>query len=429
MGAWASNIRKNAFLRDVGRLLSANVVAQAVGLLVYPLLTRLYTPADFGLLYIFTSIAGVLVLLGTAGYQFAIPLPRDDKDGAACFHAGLLCLAPLLVLLVMAIPFSAAIAGWFGSTELAAWLPLMPLYVGLLCLWNLLNWWYTRCRQFGSVSRYQLSNSLLNAALKLLLGWLKVPHGLMAATVSVPPLSVGLNMLAGRRHLRSLMSWDGLRCRSMLAAYRNFPLFTLPQSLINQFFGNLPAWLLAPHFGQGALGLWSMALMLGFTPINTVCNSIYQVLFADVSKRVNNRELVKHLFVRLEKWALGITLPLFAALYFVLPTLTGWLLGEEWGEAGRYIRWFLPWLAVTVLTSSTAFLPDIFFRQNVKLWFEILLAAVRAAGIFAGIWCNSFTVAVACYGIGSAVVKAAQYIWMRTLVADYEVGIKASGRG
>ena len=413
------NIRKSTFVKDVAKLLSANVVAQAVGLLVYPLLTRMYTPEDFGLLYIFTSIAGVLVLLGTAGYQFAIPLPGDDKDGVACFHAGLLCLAPLMVLMVAAVPFSEAVAGWFDSSELAAWLPLMPVYVGLLCLWNLLNWWYTRCRQFGSVSRYQVSNSLLNAALKLLLGWLKVPHGLMTATVSVPPLSVGMNVLAARKHLRGLFVRDGERCRRMLAAYRKFPMFTLPQSLINQFFGNLPAWLLAPQFGQSALGLWSMALLLSFTPINTVCNSIYQVLFADVSRRVNRHEPVKHLFVRFEKWALGITLPLFTVLFFVLPPLTGWLLGAEWTEAGRYIRWFLPWLAVTVLTSSTAFLPDIFFKQQITLGFEVLLAVLRTGGIVAGMMCNDFMLAVACYSIGSAAVKAAQYIWMRGLVNDY----------
>jgi len=415
-----SNIMKSTFVKDVAKLLSANVVAQAAGLLVYPLLTRMYTPEEFGLLYIFTSIGGVLVLLGTAGYQFAIPLPKDDRDGAACFHAGLLCLAPLMALLLLLLPFSGTIAGWFGSAELANWLPFMPLYVGLLCLWNLLNWWYTRCRQFGSVSRYQASNSLLNAALKLLLGWWKVPHGLMAATVSVPPLSVGLNILAARKHLSGLSVIDGGRCKRMLAAYRKFPMFTMPQSLINHFFGNLPAYLLAPQFGQSALGLWSMALLLSFTPINTVCNSLYQVLFADVSKRVNNREQIRHLFVRLEKWALGITLPLFTVLYFVLPPLTGWILGAEWTEAGRYIRWFLPWLTVTMLTSSTSFVPDIFFKQHAALGFEILLAVLRTGGIVAGMMCNDFMLAVACYGISSALVKMANYIWMRSLVNGYE---------
>ena len=421
-----SNIMKSAFVKDVAGLLSANVVAQAAGLLCYPLLTRMYSPEDFGLLYIFTSIGGVLVLLGTAGYQFAIPLPKDDRDGVACFHAGLLCLLPVMALMLLSLPFSGTIAGWFGSTELADWLPFMPLYVGLLCLWNLLNWWYARCQQFGCVSRYQVSNSLLNVALKLLLGWLRVPHGLIAATVSVPPVSVGLNMLAARRHLRGLLVRDDGRCRRMLAAYRKFPMFTLPQSLINQFFGNLPAYLLAPQFGQSALGLWSMALLLSFTPINTICNSLYQVLFADVSKRVNNREEVKYLFVRLEKWALGITLPLFTVLFFVLPPLTGWLLGAEWTESGRYIRWFLPWLAVTVLTSSTAFLPDIFFKQHITLGFEVLLAVLRTGGIVAGMMCNDFMLAVACYGIGSAAVKAAQYIWMRGLVNDYERSLAQS---
>ena len=65
-------------MQNVAKLLSANVVAQVVGLLVYPLLTRLYSPEDFGLMNLFVSIGNVLVILATAEYHYAIVLPKDD---------------------------------------------------------------------------------------------------------------------------------------------------------------------------------------------------------------------------------------------------------------------------------------------------------------------------------------------------------------
>lgn len=52
--------------KNSAQLLSANVVAQAIGLLVYPILTRLYSPDDFGLFNLFLSIGGILVLCSTA---------------------------------------------------------------------------------------------------------------------------------------------------------------------------------------------------------------------------------------------------------------------------------------------------------------------------------------------------------------------------
>ena len=410
----------STIFRDSAKLLSANVIAQAIGLLAYPILTRLYSPDDFGLLYIFTSIAGVLVLLGTAGYQFAVPLPKDEKDGAACFHVGLVCLAGILLLLILSLPFANSIVGLFDAPQLAKWYCFLPLYVALLCLWNLMNGWYTRCRQFGSIGSYQVSNSLVSVTLKLLLGWKGISSGLMIGAVATPPVSVGISAVSARKHLRDLFFWDSDKCKRMFTVYKNFPLFTLPQSLINQFFGNLPAYLLAPQFGQSALGLWSMALILSFTPVNTICNSIYQVLLANVSGCVNNNESVRHIFVRFERLVLVTIIPLFTVLFFILPSFTGWLLGAEWIEVGHYIRWFLPWLCVTLLCSSTAFVPDVFFKQRITLEFEILLAVLRTCGIVAGMWTGTFMIAVAGYGIGSAVAKLAQYIWMRKLVNDYE---------
>ena len=76
------NLIQSDGIRNFAKLLSANVVAQAIGLLVYPILTRLYAPDDFGLLNLFLSIGGVLVILATAEYQYAIVLTKRMRKPA-----------------------------------------------------------------------------------------------------------------------------------------------------------------------------------------------------------------------------------------------------------------------------------------------------------------------------------------------------------
>ena len=71
---------KSSGVRNFTKLLSANVVAQVIGLVVYPILTRMYAPEDFGLLNLFMSIGGVLAILSTAEYYYAIVLPKEEKD-------------------------------------------------------------------------------------------------------------------------------------------------------------------------------------------------------------------------------------------------------------------------------------------------------------------------------------------------------------
>ena len=62
---------KSSGVRNFSKLLSANVVAQVIGLVVYPILTRMYAPEDFGLLNLLLSISGVLVIFSTAEYYNA----------------------------------------------------------------------------------------------------------------------------------------------------------------------------------------------------------------------------------------------------------------------------------------------------------------------------------------------------------------------
>lgn len=70
---------KSSGVRNFSKLLSANVVAQVIGLVVYPILTRMYAPEDFGLLNLFLSIGGVLTILATAEYYNAIVLPKKNR--------------------------------------------------------------------------------------------------------------------------------------------------------------------------------------------------------------------------------------------------------------------------------------------------------------------------------------------------------------
>ena len=68
---------RSAGIKNFSKLLSANIIAQIIGLIVYPILTRIYSPEDFGILNLFLSISGVLVILSTAEYYNEIKNTQD----------------------------------------------------------------------------------------------------------------------------------------------------------------------------------------------------------------------------------------------------------------------------------------------------------------------------------------------------------------
>lgn len=411
-----------AILKNSAQLLSANVVAQAIGLAVYPILTRLYSPADFGVLNLFLSIGGILAMVAVAEYYYAIVLPKDDTSANAVIQTCIFLLGAMVLVLVLTVPFASSIAGVFKTPQLADYWWLMPLFVALTGLWNILNYWYIRNAEFKRVGGYQVSQSVLSAGCKLGFGYAGfLQGGLIFSMVIAPCVSTLLSMgLAWKKCLNRLHILPWSACRQVAHEYRNFPLFTLPKSAINLLFGYLPVLLLTPLFGAYEVGLWTMALLLGFAPISMITKSLYQSLFEQVSSMVKQKMPICPLFRHFTMWTLTITTPLFTGLYFVLPWLVGWLLGQEWSTSGLYIRWMLPWVTVSLLTSSCGFLADIFFEQKRSFFFEILLAVLRLLGVGIGVWKRNFAVAIAGYCLGSAVANAAQYIWLMSLTKHYE---------
>ena len=58
-------------------------------MLSYPILARLYDPAEFGLLVVFTSIVSMIGVLSTASLESAVLIPTDEDEAAAVAWASL----------------------------------------------------------------------------------------------------------------------------------------------------------------------------------------------------------------------------------------------------------------------------------------------------------------------------------------------------
>src|SRR5690625_1325307 len=80
---------KNAFARGLSILIGGTAAAQLITVVSSPLLTRLYTPDDFGLLAVYASILSLFTVMASLRYQLTIPLPESDEDA---IHIVVLCI-------------------------------------------------------------------------------------------------------------------------------------------------------------------------------------------------------------------------------------------------------------------------------------------------------------------------------------------------
>lgn len=397
------------------------MVAQAVALIIYPILTRLFSADDFGLFNLFLSIGGILVLLATAQYEYSIPLPRSHRQASWCLQSALPWLCIVVAVCVAVLPFSKGVATIFDAPRLADVLWLLPIYVAAISLWELLRFWAVRWQRFDRISTYQVDQAVLNAGMKVGAGYVGMGSGLIYASVLAPLMALLITMARlPRRLLGPLFRVERRGVRAAMRRYLNFPVFSLPRTLIDNLSGNLPLLVMAPAFGLSTVGFVGMALTLSFRPINIICNSLNQVFYQRTSLLVQQRKPAAYLCRQYVIWAAAVAVPGFAALYFVLPWLCGWLLGDEWTTTGHFIRIMLPWLFMILIDNAINFIPDIFDCQRGTLVFAIVCVSLQVVALFVGVALGSPMLTVGLYFSIAAVNMLVKLFWYRSILKRYE---------
>lgn len=406
---------------NIGKLLSANVIAQAIGFLVYPILTRMYAPEDFAVLSLFVSIAGVLSIIATAEYQYAIVLPKGEERARALVCLSSLILIGLTAIVCLSIPFAQPIAALFKAPELAHWWWLMPLSVLGLGAWNILNYWYIRRKAFSRISGYQMTQGVFAASGKVgfgALGWLH--GGMIMATVIAPLLSLAISIgLAWKKHMHGLFSARMEEMKAAAREYANFPKFNLPRALVNAAAQSLPIWMLTPVFGLDAVGRFSLAFMVSFLPLNILARACYQVLFQHVSELVQQRLSIRSILLRFTLWMGGGMIVGMTVIYIVVPQLVTFLFGAEWLESAEIIRRLFPYLMLTPICGTLCFLSDVFGKQKIALWMETGYVIAIGLAIGAGIYMNCFMGAISLFAWTRFAYLTIQLCWFISLARKY----------
>ena len=123
-------MKKKSFAQDVLTLTSVPVFSQIMGILLTPIVTRMYTPESFGLANLFGSAIMILVVFSTMGYHSAIILPKNDSTATnilmVCFFS-MFCVSAISFLIIMVGKDIFATA--LNAPSLVNYLWLTPIFV------------------------------------------------------------------------------------------------------------------------------------------------------------------------------------------------------------------------------------------------------------------------------------------------------------
>ncbi|MDA1148956.1 MAG: oligosaccharide flippase family protein, partial [Bacteroidetes bacterium] len=165
---------KSEFNRNVLTLMTGTTIAQAIPIAITPILTRLYTPEDFGLLALFVAVTAIFGSIANGRYELAIMLPEEDEDAINIAALGLLiALVFSIVLLIPAIFLNGQITNLLRNQEIGFWLYFVPFIVLMTGLYNVLNYLNTRKKLYKDIAKATILRSSVSAAIQVSVGFFK----------------------------------------------------------------------------------------------------------------------------------------------------------------------------------------------------------------------------------------------------------------
>jgi O-antigen/teichoic acid export membrane protein len=366
---------QSEFGRNVLTLMTGTVVAQAIPIAISPILTRIYSPEDFGLLALFLAILSLFSVGINARYESAIMLPKKDEDAINIFALGLIINSTIsLLLFIIILIFNDTFTKILGNDAISIWLYFIPITLFFTGLFNILNSYNNRQKQYRDIADATIIKSMVMAVVQVGVGLVKSgASGLISGQI-LSQFFANMRLLKNIISNRSLVaSIRWIKVVALAKRYRNFPKFSLPSAFANVLAGHLSNILISIFYSVSTLGFYSIVQRILGIPSALMGQSIGQVYYEEGVQEKIKTGVAKNVFNITLKRLVFLGLPSFLILFFIVEELFAIVFGEEWRVAGQYAQIVIPMFFIRFVVATLSVTYDMFGYLKIELLWQVTL--------------------------------------------------------
>lgn len=408
--------------KGVLAMASGSALGQIASVLAIPILTRLFTRAETGLLNSYTAIISLLSIVSGGRYEQAVPIAESDDEAAGALGAAVvitlgLTLVSGITLALWGLPLLKQI----NAEAIYPFCWVIP--VGLLAQGLNLNlsYWATRRKAFGSLGKRRASIGITTVLLQIAAGVIKMgPAGLLLGYGLGQGAGMGVllrNALAEDRDVFRRITFASIL--SAMKRYSKFPLLSVPAAFTNSLALTLPAILMARLYGQENNGDLGLAMRIMAFPISLIGAAVGQAflgsapdLLRDTPKEAE--ALFNRLTRKLAKMSIGIVVMGIAGIW-----CAPFIFGEKWIEAGHYMALLGLAAACQFITSPISQITTILERQDLQLAGDVARSILITLAFWGTRWLGGTPLqAVGAYSLTMVFTYGGFFAMYRWLLKD-----------
>lgn len=349
--------------------------------LASPILTRLYSPADFGIFAIFFSIATFFSVIINAKYEQTILLPGSDNDSFLLVFIAIIistaCSCLIMFAVVVILTFKMFVAN--------QWLYLLPITCFFIGIFQSGYYWIIRNKKFRLLSALRVIQALIIIIFSIVLFFVVPGFWGMILGYVVGQVVVGLIILCllfrdARKYLKDISVTKGIK---LIKRYKNFPLYSGLSGLTENLSAQLPVFL-STIIDKATVGYYSLAQRVTRVPISVISTAIGDVFRQRASFEYVGRGNCRVIFMRVFWLLLSVSIVPAVIFFMFAPELFSWIFGVKWMVAGEYARIFTVRFLLQFIVNPLGNMFIVAEKQKIDFGMQIYLLIANVLSFWCG---------------------------------------------
>ncbi|MBL4292712.1 lipopolysaccharide biosynthesis protein, partial [Vibrio fluvialis] len=352
-------------------------LSRIIGIISIPLITRFYSPSDYGVLALYVSFVTIISPFFTMRYVQAIPLPKRDEIAINLFS---LCVKLILIWSVITslifYLFSKTIFELFDARAVSSYWWIIIVGSAGMAFYELLSLWSTREKKFRAMSRSQVNQSLIGNITKIILGALSFkPIGLILGQFLNQSSGVVSLYNENKNKIKELKTKISIDREIKVAFhFREFLYYRFPSHLL--MIGSIQAPLLmsALLFNKNVTGQLNLAIMVLSMPAYMIGHAMARAFYSEIASiGKGNLKKIQLLTFKLQRKLFIVSIPLVIAIASLSEFLFSLVFGKTWEDSGLYAAILSPYIMFQFTSSPLMEVINIVGKQ----YYFLILNLIR----------------------------------------------------
>ncbi|HFN9849315.1 TPA: type 8 capsular polysaccharide synthesis protein Cap8K [Staphylococcus aureus] len=359
-------MRLNKFIGDSFLMILSSGIAQVILIITTPIITRLYSPTEFGEFTIFSNIAMILIPIINARYDLLIVNTKNDRS--ANILSQISFLISLLILLIL-IPIF-AISAWLYPNFILDFIFII-IMLFLVSLTDIFTNYLNKERKYKVLSLINVFRAGSMALLQIIFGLLALGSlGLIIGFSLSYIAGITLGYKTFKKHFNIVR--DKEETKALFLENKNQLVYSTPSILLNSLSFSVVVFFIGILYTNTEVGIYGMAIRVLGIPVTIISLGLSKIFMQQANDYYIEYGNFRNLLLKFSSILVIVSIILYVPLYLFSEELVNILLGHSWVDAITVIKIVIPLFVIRLIVSTVSLSVIVLQKQQLELILQAL---------------------------------------------------------